>query len=143
MQRTPVPHFDKSASTPIIPTSDSTPSRLYGIDSPYMKKAAQYARVSGDLQAKEGTIESQVLALKKQIEAAGHVLVKEYIDNGFSGPRFYRPGLGQMRKDLKSDIFDVIYFLDPDRIAREVMIQNIIIAEILKNRKQLVIKGKD
>jgi hypothetical protein len=32
----------------------------------------------------ERTIESQVLALKKPIEAAGHVLVKEYIDNGRS-----------------------------------------------------------
>jgi DNA invertase Pin-like site-specific DNA recombinase len=37
-----------------------------------MKRAALYARVSGDLQAKEGTIESQVLALKKQIAVAGH-----------------------------------------------------------------------
>ena len=41
------------------------------------------ARVSGDVQAKEGTIESQVLALKKQIAAAGHKLAREYIDNGF------------------------------------------------------------
>jgi site-specific DNA recombinase len=56
-----------------------------------MKKAVLSARVSGDLQAKEGTIESQVLALKKQIAAAGHKLVKEYIDNGFSGPRLDRP----------------------------------------------------
>jgi len=35
-----------------------------------MKRAVLYARVSGDLQAKEGTIESQVLALRKQIAAA-------------------------------------------------------------------------
>jgi site-specific DNA recombinase len=73
------------------------------MDSTYMKKAALYARVSGDLQAKEGTIESQVLALRKQIAAAGHVLVKEYIDNGFSGPRFDRPALNEMRKDVKTD----------------------------------------
>jgi hypothetical protein len=52
-----------------------------------------------------------VLALKKQIEAAGHVLVREYIDDGFSGPRFDRPALGQMRKDLKTNVFDVIYFV--------------------------------
>jgi len=85
-----------------------------------------------NLQAKEGTIESQVLALKKQIAAAGHVLVKEYIDNGFSGPRFDRPALNEMRKDVKNDVFDVIYFHDADRIAREVTIQNIIVEEILK-----------
>jgi site-specific DNA recombinase len=119
--------------------SDSTLSEAYGIDSRYMKRAALYARISGDLQAKEGTIESQVLALKKQIAAAGHVLVREYIDNGFSGPRFDRPALNEMRKDVKTDTFDVIYFHDADRIAREVTIQNIIIEEILKHRKQLII----
>jgi DNA invertase Pin-like site-specific DNA recombinase len=123
--------------------SDSTLRGVCGIDSTYMKRAALYARVSGDLQAKEGTIESQVLVLQKQIAAAGHVLVKEYIDNGFSGPRFDRPALTEMRKDVKTDVFDVIYFHDADRIAREVTIQTIIIEEILKHRKQLIINGKD
>jgi site-specific DNA recombinase len=108
-----------------------------------MKRAVLYARVSGDLQAKEGTIESQVLALKKQIALAGHALVREYTDEGFSGPRLDRPALDQLRKDLKTNLFDVVYFLDADRIAREVMIQTIIIEEILKNKKQLVINGKD
>ncbi|MGA9550107.1 MAG: recombinase family protein [Rhodomicrobium sp.] len=65
------------------------------------------------------------------------------MDNGFSGPRFDRPALDQMRKDLKTNLFDAIYFLDADRIAREVTIQTIIIEEILKHRKQLVINGKD
>ena len=37
-----------------------------------------YARVSTDAQQKEGTIESQVLELKRQIAAAGDVLVREY-----------------------------------------------------------------
>jgi site-specific DNA recombinase len=106
-------------------------------------RAALYARVSDELSAKEGTIESQVLALKKQIAAANHVLVKEYIDNGFSGPRFDRPALDQMRKDLKTNVFDVIYFHQADRIAREVVIQTIVIEEILKHRKRLVINGKD
>jgi site-specific DNA recombinase len=108
-----------------------------------MKRAVLYARVSGDLQAKEGTIESQVLTLKKQIAVAGHALVREYSDEGFSGPRLDRPALDQLRKDLKTNLFDVVYFLDADRIAREVMIQTIIIEEILKNKKELVINGKD
>jgi site-specific DNA recombinase len=135
--------FDSLLKSSSDHDSDSTLCRVYGIDSTYMKKAALYARVSGDLQAKEGTIESQVLALKKQIAAAGHVLVKEYIDNGFSGPRFDRPALNEMRKDVKTNVFDVIYFHDADRIAREVTIQTIIIEEILKHRKQLIINGKD
>src|SRR6266566_2019648 len=137
------PRFDSPCKSSPNRDSDSTLGGVCGIDSRYMKRAVLYARVSGDLQAKEGTIESQVLVLKKQIAAAGHVLVKEYVDNGFSGPRFDRPALNEMRKDVKTDAFDVIYFHDADRIAREVTIQTIIIEEILKHRKQLIINGKD
>jgi DNA invertase Pin-like site-specific DNA recombinase len=36
-----------------------------------MKRTALYARVSSDGQQKEGTIESQIVELKKQIAAAG------------------------------------------------------------------------
>jgi hypothetical protein len=63
-----------------IPTSDSTDGPVYGIDSERMAtmrngghseastgvmRAALYARVSDPNQAKEGTIESQVFALKE------------------------------------------------------------------------------
>jgi hypothetical protein len=44
---------------------------------------------------------------------------------------------------LKTDLFDAIYFLCADRIAREVVYQNIIIAEIVKYRKQMIIGGND
>jgi site-specific DNA recombinase len=50
-----------------------------------MKRGVLYARVSTDAQQKEGTIESQVLELKRQIAAAGDVLIKEFIDDGYSG----------------------------------------------------------
>lgn len=108
-----------------------------------MKKAAFYARVSSDLQKKERTIESQIDALRKQIGDAGDVLVKEYIDDGWSGARLDRPALDELRKDLKTDLFETIYFLNTDRIAREVTYQTIIIAEILRNKKQIIINGKD
>ena len=77
-----------------------------------------YARVSTDAQQKEGTIESQVAELKRQIAAAGHLLVREYIDDGYSGTLLDRPALEQLRRDLKTDQFDAIYFLCADRIAR-------------------------
>ena len=72
----------------VVPTCDSTSGSVYGIDSRHMGfergtkyndgqsqihapaqgaiRAALYARVSDELLAKEGTIESQVLALKKR-----------------------------------------------------------------------------
>jgi DNA invertase Pin-like site-specific DNA recombinase len=44
-----------------------------------MTKATLYARVSTDAQQKEGTIESQLVMLRRQIAVAGHVLAAEYI----------------------------------------------------------------
>ncbi len=44
-----------------------------------------------------------------------------------------------MCKDVKTSLFDVIYFHDADRIAREVTIQNIIIEEILRSFRQIVV----
>ena len=67
--------------------------------------------MSTDAQEKEGTIRSQLFELKRQIEAAGDVLVKEYIDDGYSGTLLDRPALEQLRADLKTGLFEVIYFL--------------------------------
>ena len=41
--------------------------------------------------------------LKKQIARAGHVLVKEYIDDGYSGTMLDRPALEALRKNAKGD----------------------------------------
>jgi DNA invertase Pin-like site-specific DNA recombinase len=41
-----------------------------------MTKAALYARVSTDGQQKEGTIESQLAELRKQVAAAGYVVLQ-------------------------------------------------------------------
>jgi site-specific DNA recombinase len=65
-----------------------------------MTKAALYARVSTDAQQKEGTIEIQLVELRRQITAAGHVLAAEYIDDGYTGMLLDRPALNRMRADL-------------------------------------------
>jgi len=108
-----------------------------------MKKAVLYARVSSDVQKKERTIESQITELKSQIKEGGAVLVKEYVDDGYSGARLDRPALEELRRFVKTPLFDSIYFLNTDRIARDVTYQIIIISEILKQRKQLIINGRD
>jgi site-specific DNA recombinase len=79
-----------------------------------MKRAALYARVSTDRQQQEQTIASQVLELKKQIARSGNVLVKEYIDE-YSGKMLDRPGLEELRRDAKGDVYDAIYFHSADR----------------------------
>ena len=106
-----------------------------------MKRAVLYARVSTDAQQKERTVASQVLELKGQIAAAGDVLVREYVDNGYSGSLLDRPALEELRKDVKTNLFDAVYFLDTDRIARDVAYQ--ILGELIKHGKRIIIKGKD
>jgi len=44
---------------------------------------------------------------------------------------------------LKADLFDTVYFLAADRIARAVAYQTIIVDELLKHGKQIIINGKD
>lgn len=60
-------------------------------------KIAIYARVNTETQAKEGTINSQIDALRKY--AADHQLTitHDCIDNGVSGADLNRPGLDNVR----------------------------------------------
>jgi site-specific DNA recombinase len=134
--------FYDTVSPSVIPSPDSTLGvGLESIES--MKRAALYARVSTDAQQKEATIESQLFELKKQIAAAGDVLVKEYIDDGITGTVLDRPALEQLRQDAKTDLFHRIYFHSADRIAREAAHQTIIIGELVKRRKQITVGGKE
>jgi Resolvase, N terminal domain len=108
-RRTHLKLLDDTDPSLVIPISDSTLGvTLESMES--MKKAVLYARVSSDAQQKEGTIESQIVELKKQITAAGHELVKEYVDDGLTGTLLDRPALEQLRQDAKTDLFDRIYF---------------------------------
>src|SRR5262252_7910193 len=95
---------DLPSPASISTADDSTTGRSSGIDSRCMNKAALYARVSTDGQQKDGTIASQLAELRKQVAAAGHELVKEYIDDGYSGSLLDRPALDQLRADVKSDL---------------------------------------
>ena len=54
-----------------------------------------------------------------------------------------RPALERMRADLKTDLFDAVYFHSADRIARAAAHQTIIVDELLKHGKKITIAGKD
>jgi len=67
----------------------------------------------------------------------------EYIDDGYSGKILDRPALEELRNDAKGDLFDAIYFHSADRLARKAAHQTIIVDELLRSGKQVVIGGKD
>jgi site-specific DNA recombinase len=81
-------------------------------------KAAIYARVSTERQAERGTIGSQVEALRAHVRAAGGQITAEYRDDGHSGARLDRPGLDQLRDGAEAGLFEAVYCLSPDRLAR-------------------------
>ena len=60
---------------------------------------AFYARVSSEAQARDHTIDSQIVALKERIAADGLQLDPDhgYVDNGFSGTNLLRPALERLR----------------------------------------------
>ena len=69
--------------------------------------------------------------------------MREYVDDGYSGTLLDRPGLEALRRDLRTPLFDAAYFLDTDRIARDVAYQTIILGELIKHGKRIISKGKD
>src|SRR3989338_2602965 len=94
------------------------------------KLIALYARVSTSNQENEGTIESQIVAMKEFAQKNGYTIVREYLDNGWSGDSIVRPALDQLRMDAKKKIWEGILFYDPDRLARRYSYQELIMDEL-------------
>ena len=95
-------------------------------------KAAIYARVSTERQAERGTIGSQVEALHGHVTAAGDDLAAEYCDDGHSGARLDRPGLDALRDAAEAGLFEVVWCLSPDRLARSYAYQVLILDELAR-----------
>ena len=95
-------------------------------------KVAIYARVSTERQAERGTIGSQVAALRNQVSAAQHELISEFIDDGHSGARLDRPGLDALRDAAEAGLFDAVWCLSPDRLARVYAYQVLVLDELAR-----------
>jgi site-specific DNA recombinase len=91
-----------------------------------------YARVSSDKQAEEGTIESQVSALRERIEAEGGVVDPAlcFLDDGVSGTTLVRPALERLRDLAAAGAVERLYVLAPDRLARRHGHQMVLIEEL-------------
>src|SRR5882672_498900 len=92
---------------------------------------AFYARVSSDAQARDHTIESQIVALKERIAADGHALEPEhgYVDDGYSGTHLQRPELEKLRDAIATGCIDRVYVHAPDRLARSYVNQVLLMEE--------------
>ena len=95
-------------------------------------KAAIYARVSTERQAERGTIGSQVEALRAHVTAGEDEIAGEYRDDGHSGARLDRPGLDALRDAAEAGLFEVVWCLSPDRLARSYAYQVLIFDELAR-----------
>lgn len=95
-----------------------------------MRKIALYCRVSTAQQEKEQTIRTQIAKLRDVYKK--EKIVKEYIDNGYSGAYLSRPALEHLREDAKRGLFDTICLYDLSRLARKLGYQIALIEEFEK-----------
>ncbi len=94
------------------------------------KLIAIYARVSTAKQEEEETIDNQLMVLHEFAEKNGYVIVKEYMDEGWSGMVLERPGLDQLRQDAREKKWEAVLIYDPDRLARRGFYQELVMDEL-------------
>jgi len=96
-------------------------------------RAAIYARVSTESQEARGTIGSQLEVLRQRIAEESHELIAEYCDDGYSGARLDRPGLDALRDAAETGLFDAVWCLSADRLARKYAYQVIVLDEFARH----------
>jgi site-specific DNA recombinase len=102
--------------------------------------AAIYARVSGERQAKEGTVASQVEALRQRVRDDGLPLDQAmcFIDDGHSGASLARPALEALRDAAVEARIQRLYVHSPDRLARDFVDQMVLVDELRRCGVELV-----
>jgi site-specific DNA recombinase len=99
-----------------------------------MTTAAIYARVSGRQQKEEQTIGSQIVECHQAAGQWGLDVPAEWVftDEGYSGASLVRPALERLR-DLAAQVpVDVVICYSPDRLARKLAYQTLLIDELHK-----------
>ena len=84
------------------------------------RATALYARVSSERQAREGTIESQLEALRVFVAQQGWSVDpdREFVDNGVSGNTLDRPALDRLRDAIAAGQVQRVVALRSDRLSR-------------------------
>src|SRR4029453_14252242 len=97
-------------------------------------RVAIYARVSGEQQVKEDTIDSQLEAVTQRVasDALGCDPELRFVDDGYSGSLLAPPGLERLRDQAAAGAIDRLYLLDPDRLSRKYAYQVLILEELAR-----------
>lgn len=108
-------------------------------------RSAFYARVSSHKQAEEMTIESQVAALRDRIRRDCQEISSdhEFCDAGYSGSDLLRPAMEQLRDAVASGTIDRVYVHSPDRMARKLSHQAILLEEFSKHGCEVIFLSQE
>ncbi len=101
---------------------------------------ALYARVSTQRQEKQGTIASQVEALRKYAKKQNYKIVEDYVckDDGYSGASLARPALDRLRDGAQAALFDAVLVLSTDRLSRKYAYLILILEEFERLNTQVI-----
>jgi site-specific DNA recombinase len=103
-------------------------------------RAALYARVSSEQQAKDNTVASQLAALKERIKKDRLRLDPEwcFLDEGYSGSTLIRPALERLRDQIAAGSIDRLYVHSPDRLARKYAYQVLLVDEFQRRGVEII-----
>jgi DNA invertase Pin-like site-specific DNA recombinase len=106
-------------------------------------KAVSYLRVSGLGQVEGDGFPRQREAVESFAKRAGLVIVDEYRDEGVSGANELddRPGLGELINRIETNGVRTVLVENADRVARDLMIFEIILSKFLKMGVQVIEVG--
>lgn len=82
-------------------------------------KTAGYFRESSADTTLAPPIDNQIQRYRDWVKANGHESIAEYVDNGYSGGDWNRPGWNQCVKDARGNRWQVLWVWNQDRIARD------------------------
>ena len=99
---------------------------------------AIYARVSSEKQAKDGTIESQIEALRDYAKTHDLNIAYECLDDGYSGTILARPGLDELRDLAQAGSIEGVLILSPDRLSRNQANQILLMQEFKKRNLKVI-----
>lgn len=84
-----------------------------------MQRAALYARVSTEEQAKEGfSIDAQMNILSAWAVVKGYQVADRYIDDGYSAKNLNRPAVQRLLEDCRAGAIDAVVVWRLDRLSR-------------------------
>lgn len=95
-------------------------------------QAAIYARVSSQHQAKDQTIDQQIVRARQYVEDHQWDITEEHIyqDDGYSGANLSRPALDRLRDEVSLASIEVLVITAPDRLARKYLHQVLLLEEL-------------